>query len=469
MFLDKDYILENDWAKKLYHNHAEKMPIIDYHCHLNPKEIYENKAFADLSQLWLYDNGAGDHYKWRLMRANGENEANITGNGKPYERLEAFAHTMEKAIGNPIFEWSNLELRRFFEIDKLLTVKNAPAIWEEANAKLGENGMRAHDFMNKMQVKLVCTTDDPADDLRWHALLKEQEKENGFRVLPTLRPDKLMNIADAGYEDYLKAFAAISGVDIHTFADLVKAAGKRVDFFDEIGGRLADHGMNTFHYIPTSDARAEEIFARRLKGGRLSEQEITEYQSALTQKLMKFYKEHGWTLQMHMNVIRNASDRNFASQGPDHGFDSAGVQADLVENVRELLNDAQKKDSLGKMILYSLNPNDMLPLATLMQSFQGEGVQQIQLGCAWWVNDNYSGMKEQLTTLAQQSLLGNFTGMLTDSRSFMSYPRHEYFRRVLCQTIGEWVEQGRLPEDEDYLGQLVEDICYNNANTYFGF
>lgn len=469
MFLNPDFILENEMAKKLFHNHAEKLPIIDYHCHLNPKEIYENKKFDNLSQIWLFDKGAGDHYKWRLMRANGVDEANITGEGEPYERFLSFAKTMEKAIGNPIFEWSNLELRRYFDIDLLLNEKNAPEIWKQANAKLNSDGYRAKDLMHKMNVEIVCTTDDPADDLKYHLLLKAQEKENGFRVLPTLRPDKLMDIANQNFPAYVEKLSKVSGVEIKTYADLMKAMEQRVAFFTEVGGRLADHGLNSFHYKSATPEEAEEIFAKRMAGETLSEKEIIRYQSMNQLNLMKMYKDSGWTLQMHMNVFRNSSEVNFAKQGPDHGFDSAGVQPDLTKNVRKLLNEAQKRNSLPKMILYSLNPVDYVPMATLMQSFQGEGVQQLQLGCAWWVNDTYSGIKEQLTIMSSQTLLGNFTGMLTDSRSFLSYPRHEYFRRILCEFVGELAEQGRVPDDEDMLGKIVEDVCYNNPNTYFGF
>lgn len=469
MFLDQDFLLETETAKKLFHDHAEKMPIIDYHCHLNPQEIYEDKHFDDLAQLWLFDHGAGDHYKWRLMRTAGVDEALITGDGAPYDKFLAFARAMESAAGNPIFEWSNLELRRFFGIDLFLCENNAPKIWEMANAKLGPNGLSARQLMKMMNVQLVCTTDDPADDLKWHKLLKEQEKENGFRVLPTLRPDKLMNVSDAGFEACLEKLAYAAGMDIQNFDDLKNVIASRVDFFHGIGGRLADHGLNTFYYIPTTDEEAEAIFEKRMAKEELSETEIRKYQSWLQKYLMKLYKEHDWTLQMHMNVFRNASDLNFAAQGPDHGFDSAGTQSDLVEQVKSLLNDAQKADALPRMIFYSLNPNDSLPLATLIQSFQGGGKQRMALGAAWWVNDTYSGMVQQLVDYSQQSLLGNFTGMLTDSRSFLSYPRHEYFRRILCNFIGNLVKQGRLPEDEQYLGKLVEDISYNNANTYFGF
>lgn len=323
--------------------------------------------------------------------------------------------------------------------------------------------------MKKMNVKLVCTTDDPADDLCYHQLLAKEEQENGFRVLPTLRPDQLMNIAGEGFEAYVKKLEDVSGTEINDFASLMQAMEQRVDFFHQTGGRLADHGMNSFFFTETPLSEAQEIFARRMAGEDLSEEEILKYQSAVQLALMKMYKEKNWTLQMHMNVIRNASDRNFVLQGADHGFDSAGCQPALALEVKKMLNSAQKADALPKMILYSLNPTDYVPLATLMQSFQGEVPQQLQLGCAWWVNDTYNGMKEQLTTMALQSLLGNFTGMLTDSRSFLSYPRHEYFRRILCQVIGEWTEPGRVPADEEMLGKIVEDICFNNANTYFGF
>ena len=469
MFLDKDFILQSDMAKALYHNHAEHMPIIDYHCHLDPKAIWENKPYENLTQVWLFDNGAGDHYKWRLMRANGEDEKNITGDGEAYDRFFAFARTMEKAIGNPIFEWSHLELRRYFDIDLMLNTKNAPEIWKLANEKIAGEGFTPRSLLKKMNVQLVCTTDDPADDLQYHKLLAENKAETGLRVLPTLRPDKLMNIADASFVDYLKRLSDVSGIEISSYEDLEKAVAQRVDYFHSVGGRLADHGLNSMSFTPTTREEAAAIFSKRTNGETLSDAEVIVYQSAMNLLLMKLYKEKNWVLQMHMNVIRNASDVNFAIQGPDHGFDSAGAQGDLVYQVKSLLNEAQKQDALPKMILYSLNPNDNVPLATLMQSFQGGSKQQIQLGCAWWVNDNYSGMRDQLTTMMQQSLLGNFTGMLTDSRSFLSYPRHEYFRRILCQVIAELADAGRAPADEELLGQLVEDVCFNNANTWFGF
>jgi glucuronate isomerase len=469
MFLNPNFLLDSKWAKLLYHDYASKMPIIDYHCHLNPKEIYENKQFTDLAQLWLFDHGAGDHYKWRLMRSAGQDEKNITGEGTPYEKFLAFVHTIEKAMGNPIYEWSHLELRRYFDIDLLICSKNAEKIWELANAKLQQEDFRARGLMKKMNVELVCTTDDPADDLYYHQQLKKEEKENGFRVLPTLRPDALMDVSSNNYLDYLTRLEEQSGMHIENIDDLLDVLKARVAFFHEAGGRLADHGMNSFYYVPASKEQVGKILEKRMRNEALSEEEIQAYQSFITLELMKLYKEFGWTLQMHMNVIRNASTKNFALQGKDHGFDSIGVQSDLVENVHAALDDAQQQNALPKIILYSLNPADWMPLATLMQSFQGEEKQKIQLGAAWWTNDTYTGMVKQINMFAEQSLLSNFCGMLTDSRSFLSYPRHEYFRRILCNEIGKWVQAGRIPDDEDLLAGMVQDICYNNANTYFGF
>lgn len=469
MFLDDNFILKTKTAQDLYHNHAKDLPIIDYHSHLNPQDIYENKPFEDLSQVWIYDHGAGDHYKWRLMRTNGVDEELITGSAEPYEKFLAFCKTMEKAIGNPVYEWANLELRRYFGIDLPINEKNAPEIWRRANEQIQSEGFGARDLLDKMNVEVVCTTDDPADELPYHKLLREMQKETGLQVLPTLRPDKLMNINAPDFLDYLKKLEKVSGQDIKSYDDLMKAMAQRVDFFHSVGGRLADHGLNELYFEETSPDEVEAIFQKRLNGETLSEEEVIKYQSLNELNLMKLYKDHGWTLQMHMNVDRNVSNKNFAKLGPDAGFDSIGTQPDLVRQLKALLQSAQDKDSLPKMILYSLNQADLMALASLMQDFQGEVPQQLQLGAAWWQNDTHDGIRHQLETMAQQSLLGNFTGMLTDSRSFLSYPRHEYFRRILADTIGDWAENGRVPDDEEMLGKIVEDISYNNPRTYFGF
>ena len=469
MLLNDDFLLTTPWARRLYHGHAEHMPIIDYHCHLDPQQIYEDARFRDLTQLWICDNGVGDHYKWRLMRAQGVPECLITGDGEPYEKFLAYVETIERAIGNPLYEWSHLELRRAFGIDLVINRANAPEIWRRANEKIAEPGFSAKGLIRAFDVRCICTTDDPASDLAWHKKLAAEEETNGFRVLPTFRPDGLMGIDKPGFAAYIVRLGAAAGVAVHDWESLVAAATARVDYFHAVGGRLADHGMNSFTFVPATPDELAGIVVRALAGEEVTPAEAEAYQTALTLALMAAYERLGWTLQLHMNVFRNANSRAFTALGPDTGFDSAGDQPGLVSQIARLLDAAAGEDALPKTILYSLDASQWMALATLMQSFQGGVRQRLQLGCAWWFYDAFDGMKEQLSVFAQESLLANFTGMLTDSRSFLSYPRHEYFRRVLCHTIGEWVEQGRLPEDEAYLGGIVEDICYNNAYEYFGF
>ena len=469
MLLNDDFLLTTEWARRLFHDHAEKMPIIDYHCHLDPQQIYEDVHFSDLAQLWICDNGAGDHYKWRLMRANGTPERLITGDGEPYEKFLAYVDTIERAPGNPLYEWSHLELRRAFGIDLTICRANAEEIWRRAGERIAEADFSAKGLIRAFDVRCVCTTDDPASDLAWHKLLAAEEAENGFKVLPTFRPDGLMGIDKPDFAAYIGRLADVSGVAVTDWASLKAAAAQRVDYFHEVGGRLADHGMNSFFYAGATEDEVAGIVARALAGEAPSKAEVDAYQSALTLFLMGEYERHGWTLQLHANVFRNANSRGFAALGADAGFDSAGDQPGLVGQLALLLDAANSADALPKTIIYTLDESQYMGIATLIQSFQGGCRQRLQLGCAWWFFDHFAGMKSQLTMYAQESLLANFTGMLTDSRSFLSYPRHEYFRRVLCHTVGEWVEMGRLPEDEAYLGGLVEDICYNNAHDYFGF
>lgn len=468
MLLNNDFLLASAWARKLYHGYAENMPIIDYHCHLVPQEIYQNKGYENLAQVWLYDGGFGDHYKWRLMRANGTPEDVIRGDDD-YAKFLAFVDAIERAIGNPIYEWSHLELRRFFNIDLRICRANAREIWDRANALLATPNFRARRLIQRSRVRALCTTDDPASDLAYHKLLADQEQQNGFAVLPTFRPDGLMNIDAPGFADYLQTLGQAAGVSITDWASLKAAAAQRVEYFRSVGGRMADHGANTFYFAPATDQEVEDIVARAIAGETPDASQVRAYQTALTLVLMGEYAAHGWTMQIHANCLRNDSTANFRAIGPDAGFDSAGDQPGIARELKCLFDAAQQTVGLPRVILYSLNLGDMLPLASLAGSFQGDGqVQRFQLGCAWWFNDTYSGMRDQLTVCASQGLLGNFTGMLTDSRSFLSYPRHEYFRRVLCQLMGEWVDQGRLPEDEEYLGALVRDICYNNARDQFG-
>lgn len=468
MFLDKDFLLENETAKLLFHKYAKDQPIVDYHCHLEPKDIFENKQYNNLTQVWLNDKGAGDHYKWRLMRANGIPEELISGRGDDYEKFLAFVKTIEKAPGNPIYEWSHLELRRYFDIDLTITEKNAPEIWRLANEKIQTDAYRPKELLEMMKVKAICTTDDPSDSLRYHKELSLQN--NSFKVLPTFRPDNVWGITSDGYAEYIQKLGQAANLNIENFSDLKKALSQRIDYFHSLGGRLADQGLNTYFYATADEEKLNDLFKSALLGKTsFTNEEIAQFVTAIQLHLMSEYTLHGWTMQMHLNALRNDSTTLKNQVGINVGGDSMGDQASLSKNIVALFDDAEQKSSLPKTILYSLNPSDWLPLATAMQSFQGGVVQKIQLGCAWWFNDTAEGMRQQLTTMAQQSLLANFTGMLTDSRSFLSYPRHEYFRRVLCQLLGEWVEAGRLPADEAYLGKIVADICYQNAHDYFGF
>ena len=467
MLLNDDFLLTTPWARKLYHGHAEHMPIIDYHCHLDPRQICEDKRFDNLTKLWICDEGMGDHYKWRLMRANGVPERLITGDGEPYEKFLAYVNTVERALGNPLYEWSHLELRRAFGIDLTICGENAAEIWERANAKIAEPGFSAQGLMRAFDVRCVCTTDDPASDLAWHRSLAQSE--HAFTVLPTFRPDGLMGIEKPTFVEYLEKLSEVTGLEVATWDAIKEIASERVGYFHAQGCRLADHGMNSFRFTWADDRKLQRVVDDALCGKTLPQEDVDAYQTALTLHLMGEYERHGWTLQLHMNCLRNANSFGYMSVGADAGFDSCGDQPGLVAELASLLDAANSEGALPKIILYSLDESQWMGLATLMQSFQGGCRQKMQLGCAWWFHDAFDGIRKQLSVFAQESLLGNFTGMLTDSRSFLSYPRHEYFRRVLCGLLGEWAEQGRVPDDEECLGKLVEDISYNNAWSYFGF
>lgn len=468
-FLDKDFLLESDMAKKLFHDYAEKMPIIDFHCHLNPEEIYENKNYPNISRIWLNEGTYGDHYKWRLMRANGIDEELITGDGDEYEKFLAWADTIEHSYGNPLYEWTHLELKRFFNIDERLTVESAPRIWKKANELLATDDFKPRNLIKNSDVKLVATTDDPASDLNYHKLLKEEEETSGFRTLPAMRPDKLMQIEKPGFGEYLNTLSEISGISIKSFDDITKALRQRFEFFSEMGGRLSDHSLPTYHFVELSDSELDQIIAKAINGEKLTGEERDGYLTALLKVLMSLNNEFDWVMQFHINSGRDLNTPMYEKLGPDTGFDSMGTQPDIVTGLQKLLTEMSTKDITPKMIFYSLNPNDWMEIATLMQSFQGKTKQRLQLGAAWWFNDTAEGMDEQLRVFAQQSLLPNFVGMLTDSRSFLSYPRHEYFRRVLCNFLGKLSEQGRIPEDTEVMGKVVQDISYNNAYKYFGF
>jgi glucuronate isomerase len=467
--LDKDFLLENDMAKELFHNYAEKMPIIDFHCHLNPEAIYENKNYPNISRIWLNEGTYGDHYKWRLMRANGVDEELITGDGDEYEKFVAWADTIEHSYGNPLYEWTHLELKRFFGIDERLTVESAPRIWKKANELLATEDFKPRSLIKNSDVKLVATTDDPASDLHFHALLQKEEKESGFKTVPAMRPDKLIQIEKPGFAEYLKELGDIAGIEIKSFTDLIKALRQRFKFFNSVGGRLSDHSLLTYHFVELTESEVDQILAKAMAGKELTPREHDGYITAILENLMRLNNEFDWVMQFHINSIRDLNKPMYDKIGPDTGYDAIGTQPDIVDSFQKLLTKMSSEGITPKTIFYSLNPNDWMQFATMMQAFQGGTKQRLQIGSAWWFNDTAEGMDEQLRVFAQQSLLPNFVGMLTDSRSFLSYPRHEYFRRVLCNFFGKLSEQGRVPDDPEVLGKVVKDISYNNAYKYFGF
>jgi glucuronate isomerase len=467
--LDDNFLLKSDMAQKLFDHHAKDMPIIDFHCHLNPEEIYENKNYDNITRVWINEGVYGDHYKWRLMRANGVPEELITGDGNDYEKFLAWAETIEKSAGNPLYEWTHLELRRFFGINDIFNRQTAPSIWKKANELLQTDAFKPRNLIKNSNVKAVCTTDDPASELTYHQLLKQDERQNGFRTLPAMRPDKLIQLDKPGYGDYLEGLSVVSGVKITDFDSMIQAVHQRFEFFNEMGGRLSDHSLLTYHFVEASKAELNAIMQKAINDEALTDVEIDQYLTGLLEKLMQFNKEFNWTMQFHVNSVRDLNRPMYEKIGPDTGYDAVGTQPDIALHLQKLYTKMQDTNDIPKSIFYSLNPNDWMELATMMGAFLGGGVQRMQLGAGWWFNDTAEGMHEQLRVFAQESLLPNFVGMLTDSRSFLSYPRHEYFRRVLCNFYGELAEAGRVPDDENYLGKIVEDISYNNAYKFFGF
>lgn len=463
-FMDEHFLLRTDFARTLYHDYAAEMPIIDYHCHLNPAEIADNCRFRNLTDAWL----SGDHYKWRAMRAAGVEERFITGDAPDEDKFLAYAKTLTQAIGNPLYHWSHLELRRYFGIEDIINEQNAPRIWEQANAKLAGEGFAARDFILKSKVEVICTTDDPADDLADHRRLRE-ETDFPVKVLPSFRPDKALNIGKADFPAYVARLGEAAGVSITTLDDLLDALEKRIGFFHEAGCLVSDHALDEVPYAEAGEREAADIFARALAGNGVTKEEEWKYKTRLLLFLGEQYARRGWVMQYHINANRNNNGRMLAELGPDTGYDAMN-DSPLAYALTRLLDALENKSALPKTILYSLNPTQNHLLATIMGSFQGGGVPgKMQLGSAWWFNDTKEGMIAQMRALADIGLLGRFVGMLTDSRSFLSYTRHEYFRRILCNLIGEWVEGGELPADEAWLGGVVRDICYHNAKAYFGF
>lgn len=462
--MDKDFLLETETAQKLYHEYAAKMPILDYHCHINPQEIAEDRKFENITQVWL----GGDHYKWRQMRSNGVEEKYITGDASDREKFQKWAETLEKAIGNPLYHWSHLELQRYFGYYGALNGETAEEVWNLCNAKLQEDGMSARNLIRQSNVTLVCTTDDPVDSLEWHEKIAADESFE-VRVLPAWRPDKAMNLEKTDYLEYLKKLEVVSGVKIDSFASLIEALRIRMDYFAEHGCSVSDHGLEYVMYAPASEEEIEAIFAKRLRGEAVSRADELQFKTAYMVALGREYHKKNWVMQLHYGVKRDNNGMIFGKLGPDAGIDCINNYAPSSE-MADYLNALAITDELPKTILYSLNPTDNAAIGTIIGCFQSEEARgKIQQGSAWWFNDNKQGMIEQMTSLANLGLLGNFIGMLTDSRSFLSYTRHEYFRRIMCNLIGGWVENGEYPADEKVLGRMVQDISYNNAVRYFGF
>ena len=465
-FIHKDFLLSGPTAQQLYHTHAKGQPIIDYHCHLNPQEIAENIQFRDITQLWL----GGDHYKWRAMRANGIPEEYITGKDhSPWEVFEKWAETIPYTMRNPLYHWTHLELKRVFGIDTLLSPATARDIFEECNAKLQEPDFRGQALIRRFGVEVVCTTDDPADDLRWHRQIAEHPF--GTKVLPTWRPDKAIAIEDPkAYKAYLNRLGEAAGKEIDAYADLVEALQIRHDFFAKAGCRLSDHGLDTFHAADYSASEIEAIFSKVLLGKRPNAAELDKFQSALLHDLAVMDAESGWAQQFHVGPIRNNSARMLRQAGPDTGFDSI-LDLEISAAGNRFFDRLDDEGHLAKTILYCLNPKDFEVMATMAGNFNDGSVPgKMQLGAGWWFLDQEHGMRRQLDTLSELGLLSRFVGMLTDSRSFISYTRHEYFRRILCDVVGADVDSGRLPASEmERIGAMIEDICYRNAKAYFGF
>lgn len=463
-FMDQDFLLSSETAKHLYHDYAAKMPILDYHCHINPKEIFEDREFENITQMWL----EADHYKWRQMRSNGVEEKYITGDATDREKFQKWAETLEMAIGNPLYHWSHLELKKYFGYEGHLCGETAQEVWDLCNEKIRTEHLTARKLVEMSNVTLICTTDDPVDSLEWHKKLAE-DKSFATKVLPAWRPDKAMYIEKPDYTAYIAKLAEVSGVQINSFEALKKALSLRMDFFQSMGCVVSDHGLEYVMHEMADEDEIERIFKKRMSGEPVSRIEELRFKTAFMLAVGAEYAKRGWIMQLHYGVKRDNNRRIFGNLGPDAGIDCINNYAPSSQ-MADFLNELEVKGQLPKTILYSLNPTDNASIGTIIGCFQdSSSVAKIQQGSAWWFNDNKTGMIEQMTSLANLGLLGNFVGMLTDSRSFLSYTRHEYFRRILCELIGGWVENGEYPNDEKALKKIIEGVSYNNAVRYFGF
>jgi len=462
-FINEDFLLENKTSRKLYHEFSEHQPIIDFHCHLSPSMIADDRQFDNLGQAWL----DGDHYKWRAMRTNGINERFCTGNATPREKFDKWAETVPATIGNPLYHWTHLELARYFGIYDLLSPATSGKIYEKASEMLHSKEFSIRSLIRKMNVEIICTTDDPSDILEYHNKLKDLSE---IRVLPTFRPDNIVKTEDpVKFKEYIARLDKASGMTIDNFATLIKALDSRHEFFHKMGGRLSDHGLDRFYYSPCTTGEADKIFKNLLKGQSLSPQATEKYRTSVMLELCRMNHKRGWTQQFHVGAMRNNSSRMFRLMGPDTGWDSIGVPQDALK-MSGFLSTLDDSDQLTKTILYNLNPADNEMMATMAGNFNdGTRPVKVQYGAAWWFLDQKAGMEKHLKDLAALGLLSRFVGMVTDSRSFMSYPRHEYFRRIVCNFVGNEIEKGLIPDDDELVKPLIEGISYKNAKEYFGF
>jgi len=461
--MDKDFLLSTETAKTLYHDFSAKMPIIDYHCHVSPKEIFEDKHFENISQVWL----SGDHYKWRIMRSNGVDEYYITGGASDREKFQKFAEALPKVIGNPMYHWCHLELKNYFGYEGVLNGETAEEVWNLTEKILREEGLGVRALIEKSNIAFIGTTDDPIDSLEWHEKIAA---DDSFRtiVAPSFRPDKALNIDKTGWKEYIAQLSAVSGTEITGIESLKAALHSRIEHFNAHGCKASDHGLDHMVFALADDAELDKIINKGLSGKTVSAEEAAMLKTALLIFCAEEYVRLGWAMQIHYNCLRNPNTAMFNKIGPDTGFDCIGPEngSSALASLLDVLN---SKGALPRTILYSLDAGDNAFIDTLIGSFQGTEIPgKLQHGSAWWFNDNKQGMRDQLISLANLSILGNFIGMLTDSRSFLSYTRHEYFRRILCGLFGEWVENGEYPCDIPALGKMVEDISYNNAARFFG-
>lgn len=463
-FMDKDFLLDTDTAKKLFHDFAENMPVCDYHCHLNPKEIFENKPPESITELWL----SGDHYKWRAMRSCGVEEKYCTGDATDREKFQKFAYTLQYCIGNPLYHWAHIELQRYFGIDTPLNAKNADDIFDRANDAVKNGDFRPQSLIMKSNVKVVCTTDDPVDDLKYHKLLKDV-KDFDCKVLPSFRPDKALNAHLDGFADYINTLAKAADVEIKSYKDVITALLKRVDYFDSVGCRVSDQAFDYPPYAVAEEDEIDEIFSRAMKGEKITLAECDKYRTPILLALGEKYHDLGWAMEIHIGAMRNNNTLMFNKLGADTGFDSVG-DCEIAQPLSRFLDALNVKDKLPKTILFNLNDKDNTVLGTMLGNFQSSDAEsKVQFGPAWWFLDTMDGMTNQMKTLGNLGVLGKFVGMETDSRSFTSYGRHEYFRRIMCALLGRWVEDGWYAYDEDILKEIVQGISYNNAIKYFNF